>query len=98
MKIKIDQELLDVDGQSINAGPKPKLFLRDVCINATLAPIQDDDEKKKWEKYEIFKKLRDAKDEVELKAEEITIIKKVIGKLNAPLIMGQCFEMLENVK
>jgi len=96
MKVKINQELKDVDGKAIQAGAKPRLLLQDVCINALLTPNQKDEEKQKWDKYELYKKVRDAKAEVELLAEEISLIKKSIAIVNPPLIMGQAWEMLEN--
>jgi hypothetical protein len=46
------------------------LTLRDVCVNSLLTPMDGDDEIKKYEKWEIFKKLRDLKskdDTIELK-------------------------------
>lgn len=91
MKIKINENLKGIDGENI----VPVMTLKNVCITSILTPVEGDDEKKKFEKYEIFKKLRDAKEEVTLTAEEITVIKKGIGKLQPPLIMGQCFELLE---
>jgi len=104
MKIKINCPILGIDG--IKPIPNPDspggrldpplpLTLKDVCINAVLSPMEGDDEKKKFTKWEIFKKLREAKEEVELTAEEIVIIKKGIGKFNPPLVLGQSFEMLE---
>ena len=54
MKVKINQELKDVDGKAIQAGAKPRLLLQDVCINALLTPIQGDDEKSKMDKFEIW--------------------------------------------
>jgi hypothetical protein len=95
MKVKINQELKDAEGNSIVNGKNLKLLLKDVCIASILSPIQGDEEKAKLDKYEIYKKLRDAKQEVELTAEEITLLKKAIGKLQPQLIMGQCFEMIE---
>jgi len=71
------------------------MTLGDVCINSLLAPIQGDDEKKKWRKYELFRNVRDAKGEIELKAEEIVLIKECIGKLQSTLVMGQCWDLLE---
>jgi N6-adenosine-specific RNA methylase IME4 len=96
MKLKINQELKDAEGKSIIAiEGKPKLLLKDVCITSILSPIKDDDEKLKFNKYEIFKKLRDSKAEVELTAEEIALLKKCIAFFQPQLIMGQCFEMIE---
>ena len=95
MKVKINQEIKDALGAPIITGATSKLFLKDVCISSILSPIQGDDEMSKWKKYEIFKKLRDAKVEVELTAEEISTIKKAISHFQPPLIMGQAFEMIE---
>jgi hypothetical protein len=95
MKVQLNQELLDVEGKSISSGKAPKLFLKDVCINAVLTPFQEDKEEDKWKKYELYKKLRDVKGEVELKVEEVSMIKKAIGKVNTTLVMGQAWEMLE---
>jgi hypothetical protein len=97
MKIKINETLKGIDGVEILKGDKGHaLTLKDICVNSVLTPIQEDDDRKKFEKYEIFKKVRDAKDFVELTVEEIALTKKAIGKIQPPLIMGQCYEMLEN--
>lgn len=95
MKIKIDEKLRNIDGSDIVMGNAPAMTLKEICITSILSPIQDEDEKKKYEKYEIFKLLRDAKSEVTLTAEQITVVKKAIGKFQPPLIMGQCFDLLE---
>ena len=103
MKVNVNQKLLGVDGVEVLKGDKGmSLLLKDICINALLSPNQQDDEKKKWDKYEVFKKLRDTVREgeeinVELKSEEITMLKQAVGKSATPLIMGQCWEMLEGV-
>jgi hypothetical protein len=106
MKIKINQKLVGIDGENIIDNKKP-LTLKDVCIAAALTPVQEDDQKKKFEKWDIFKKLRDCdlthkKDdpdydevEIELTSEEITVLKDASGKIHPQLIMGQVFEMLE---
>lgn len=92
MKLKIDVLLVGTDGIS----PLPNSpTLKDVCINSLIAPQQEDDEKKKFEKYEIYKKIRDVEEEVELKIEELALIKRVIGKIQPTLIMGQCFELID---
>lgn len=101
MKMNINQKLLGVDGVEALKGEKGMpLLLKDICITALLTPNQQDVERVKWDKYEVFKKLRDAVKEgdtiwVELKSEEITMIKQAVGKTQTPLIMGQIWEMLE---
>ena len=101
MKVNVNQKLLGVDGVEPLKGQDGRpLLLKDVCVTALLTPNQQDDEKKKWDKYEVFKKVRDGVKEeeeinVELKSEEITLIKQAVGKTQTPLIMGQIWEMLE---
>ena len=100
MKVKINQKLLGVDGKTPLINPNEKggrpLTLRDVCITSILVPTDEkEDERKKFEKYEIFKKLRGAKEEVTLKAEEIAVIKKAVAFHQPPLVMGQAFDMIE---
>lgn len=96
MKLKINQQLRDVEGNILKGEKERPLTMRDVCINSLLTPVQGDDEKAKWEKYEIFKSMRDSKEEVDLKIEQITILKKAVGKVQPPLLMGQIWDMLEN--
>jgi hypothetical protein len=99
MKIAVSTVLKGVDGVEILKGEKGRpLTIKDICINAVLTPVQEDNQESKWIKYEIYKKLRDVKDEVDLKVEDIALIKKLIGKISPPLIMGQCFELLESGK
>lgn len=100
MKIKINEKLIGVDGITPITGPETNaaLTLKDVCINSILSPIQEDDQKAKYEKYELYKVLRDAKAEVELAAEQIVLLKKCVGKFQPPLVMGQVFDMLEKTK
>jgi hypothetical protein len=102
MKVNINQKFFAPDGVEVLKSEKGHdLTVKDICVASLLTPNQQDDEKKKWDKYEVFKKLRDAIPQdgmivVELMAEEITLLKQAIGKTQTPLIMGQCWEALEN--
>jgi hypothetical protein len=99
MKIKtLNNVILNTDEQPIPNSSGKSLALRDVIANSILAPMEGDDEKKKFDRWEIYKKLRSAGGEVSLTAEEISIIKKAIGKLQPPLILGQCFDLLEGAE
>ena len=99
MKIKINQPILRADGSQLmddQSIPKVAITFKEIAINSILAPIQGDDEKKKYEKYEIFRKLKNVKaEEVDLKTEELNLLKAAIGKVQPPLIMGQCWDMIE---
>jgi len=97
MKITLTTVIKQIDGVKplLNQDNGMSLTLRDVCSIALLAPDQKDEAKQKFSDYEIFKKVRDAKKEVELTAEEIVRIKKKIGIVYAALILGQAYELLE---
>ncbi len=74
MKVKINQTLTGLDGVEVLKGEKNRpLLLKDIMINSILTPVENEDDKKKYEKWEIFKKLRDAQDEVELSIEEVVV-------------------------
>jgi hypothetical protein len=104
MKIKIDDSLMDLTGKNpivipaIEKEPERRIKLKDIMIRAMLTPDREDDDKKKWQKYEIYKKLLKEKTEVDLTIEELALIKKFIGKYESQLIMGQCWELLEQNK
>jgi hypothetical protein len=96
MKIKLNSKLYDADGKEIINGNKPAMTIRDVIVSSILWSKENESKEDKMEKYSIFKKLKDAKTEVELKIEEIALIKKSVGEIQPPLIMGQCFDLLED--
>jgi len=113
MKVKISQKLFMVDGITPIPFEGLELTLKSVCINAMLTPVQPtyneqgvctkkgDDDKTKYEKWDMFKKLRDSKEETdasiiaELNSEDITFLKKWIGEFQPQLIYGQCYDLLE---
>lgn len=97
MKVKMDQRILNEEDQPIKVKDKPDLTLRDVCVNSLLSTQQEDKEKEKFERYEVFQKIKklDKDGMVDLKSDEIVIIKKAIGLFQPPLLLGQAFDMLE---
>jgi len=98
MKIDITQKILGVNGTTplLNQETKCNLTLRDVSINAILAPEEkQSDAKKKYTDYEIFVKLRDATKEIDLSSEEISRIKEKGALVLGVLVYGQIVDMLE---
>jgi len=84
------QTLKDVDanGESIDA------TLKTAIVNALLAPVQKESGVDKVKKYELATRVY-KNDEVELTAEEISLIKKCVGENFAPIVVGQVFNILE---
>jgi len=94
MKVKLDKQLINVEGFPWKEGGK-EVTLKWICMNAIIQPSEGDSAEKKVLKWEIFKKILNSSDVVELTAEEISLLKSEIAKNPLPLVVGQCFEMLE---
>jgi len=104
MRIKVNQPLRKIDGEKIYkeilkdgkvVETKDEFLLKDACVNALLA----NDDKitegvEKMKRYLLASKIQQAK-ELELKSEEIVMIKEAVGKNYGALIVGQVYQMLE---
>lgn len=93
MKRNMDQPLTTLD----NKPYEDKSTLKNVVFAAVTQPMEEDRAQSVEEKlkcYSIAQRVF-AGGEVELTAEEITLIKARIGRLFPVLIVGQAFRMLE---
>lgn len=98
MKINVDEKLKTMDGQIMmdndGKGNAIEASLKTLLVNAVLAPTEKELGVDKVRKYELAKMLFKG-GEVDLTAEDITLIKKQVGENFAPIVVGQVFEMLE---
>jgi len=115
MIVNLKHEILGIDDKPI-INPQTNLprTLQSVIIGALLFPKgrrnpqtgaieqPEDTDKEKFEKYELYKRVKavnvdvkNADTTIELTAEEISKIKKLIHEIEPQLIMGQCWDMLE---
>jgi len=99
MKINLTQQIMRIDDKPFeNPETKTPYTLKDVVIEAVLAPEAKEDNKKKYSKYELYLKLKAAGKEIDLTTDEISEIKRLIGEVKPALIMGQAWDMLEGGK
>ena len=94
------QILKSLDNEPLKTQDKDEhIILKDICVNALLVQLQDDANEgtSKAGRYALAVKLYSLT-EADLSIEELSEIKKRIGKMPhyGPLIVGQCFNMLEN--
>lgn len=98
MKIDFAQTLRDLDGKPIKKG-KIDMSLASICVDALLSldpkNTANIDGKEKVVRYELAKRIHKG-GVVDLTTDEISKIKKLVGKLYFPIIVGQAFMMLEN--
>lgn len=99
MKVNFGTKLKTLEGKPIKKGNanSDDATLGSVSINALLS-LTDEDRKldalKKFEMGKLAKRIYDGK-EIDLKAEEITLIKKRIGMMYPPLVVFRAYELLD---
>jgi hypothetical protein len=71
------------------------LTLKHVCCNALLAEDDKADGKEKARRYKLAIQIYDAKEALGLPIDDIAIIKKLIGKIYPPIIVGQAFDIFD---
>ena len=94
-KINLNQKLYNEFGKDVIQNGKPAVTLRDAITNSILTFTQKDDDKKKYQKYELFKKVIKEEEFIELSSAEKVMIEESLGAVQPPLIYGQCLDMLE---
>ena len=101
MKIDFTQKLTTLDGNAMKdvdgKGDAVDATLKLAVVNALLAPQKEQESGvDKIKKYELAKMVFKAEGEVDVTAEDITLIKKAVEKaFPSPIIVGQVNEMLE---
>lgn len=107
MKVDFSQILKELDGSNIEETKRDEngknvktgelVTLSKIAVNA----LQNPDEKvtdgnEKMRRNKLSKRIYDAESLIDLKVEEVALIKELINKAYAsPLVVGQTWEMLE---
>lgn len=100
MKINFSQILKNHKGTNIKNELGEEVKLSAPCVNALNLLFEDekglsgDD---KFKRYKLSLKI-DSDDEVDVTAEDIALIKKVVGKGYPPNIVGIVYDTLEGAK
>ncbi len=98
MEISFNRQLIDLDGKEIQDEAGRPATLRTVAVNALVATFQDEASlpgEEKLKRWGLALKIKDSPDPVELSAEEITLVKKLIGKGYGTIVVGQAWQMIE---
>ena len=96
MKLDVETILIGLDGKELKDGTTLCTF-KTVALNALLASFPDEQNlsgEDKFKRYQLAMKIN-ANSEVELSVEEAALIKQLVGKGFAPLVVGRMFEMIE---
>lgn len=92
MKIDLDIVLKGTDDADLTENGKP-VILRDILVNSLMSLSKQDvgiSGVDKYKRYELAMNL-----DGNLKSEDITLIKKLVGQMYTPLIIGRVYDILE---
>lgn len=98
MKRDLRQKMFNLEGVELKNEKGTPLTLCDVALNALLATFEDERAltgKEKADRYQLALKINKKPAEVDLTAEQMTLLKTLTGKAYGPLIVGQVYELLE---
>lgn len=94
MMINTDVKILQITGEPVKDDKGNSATVKSVILDALSTPIQNEMGDVKFRKYGISKKIFD-NEPVDLSAEEISLIKELIGKFYAPQVVGFIWNYLE---
>ena len=91
------QDLLDLDGEPLKDPAGVTVTLQNASVNALLANDQNEnpDGVEKAKRFALAMKIHNVKEPVDVTAEEIALVKKLIGKVYTALVVGRAYELLE---
>lgn len=93
MKINFNQPIKNIKGEDIE-----NLTLKTISVEALLAAFDDERSsltgEEKVKRYHLATQIH-TNDEIDITVEDISLIKKLIGKGYGALIVGQAWEVLE---
>lgn len=97
MKRNFSAAIKNLDGKPLKEGDK-EVTIGSIAVNALLTPYEDErnlsgDDKVK--RFRLAQAIHGADDEIEVTAEQVTLLKTLIAKAYTPLIVGQAYDLLE---
>lgn len=95
MKFQLKKAVIkNLEGEPIKSGEK-EFTVANACVNALLAEYDDKPNGEEKLKRFVFAKKINQDETVDLKAEDVSLIKTLIAKAYGPLIVGTVYEVLE---
>lgn len=99
MRVKLAAPILDLSGTPMKESPTDKKFMtiQSVSVFAVLSAGIDanTDAVEKFNRYQFAQKLTNSGD-VDLTIDEIAQIKKYVGQIYAPIVVGRVYDHFES--
>lgn len=91
MRFDLSGEIKDINGNSLK---EPKT-IKEIIVDAVLSTEENEKGATKYEKYKLATRINESETgEVDLSAEDVVLIKDMIGKNYVPLVVGQIYNIL----
>lgn len=103
MKVNFDTTLLTLDGKVVKSdvdGKKVSATLKSICVNVLMVsnPREKDlGGEEKLKRYELARKIN-AGGEIEVSAEDVALLKELVGYLYGPLVVGNVYSLFESLR
>ena len=101
MKRNLNVILKTLDGKALReaheSGERDVLLSR-LAVNALLMTYEDERSlsgEDKVKRFKLAQQINDADGDVEVTAEQVSLLKSLIAKAYTPLVVGQSYEILE---
>lgn len=102
-KIDFNTVLLDLNGnpiQELDQDNTPVgITLKMVCLKALVTEVPDEkiEGAERYARYVIANKLTKATKPLNIKSEEVTKLKDLIGKMYTAIVVGRCWDLLDGL-
>jgi hypothetical protein len=98
VKVDFSRALKDLKGEPIKTD-EGELTLERVAVSSLLQPAKDETGDSKYKKYGIIKQIHGAAEPVELKSEDVSLVKRAIGESQfTAIVTGQAWDLLEGAE
>jgi len=99
MACKVNLKVLpykDIEGREVKDKEQQTVTLSDLIIDQLLHPSNVNTDNK-YRRFKLADKLSNAKDEVDLTLEDISLIKEATGESQLPMVIGRIYEVVEKL-
>lgn len=103
MKLNVTQQVIGFNGNPLTKSEKDDsaVDLREILVTACLNPDPKEftDGTSKYRIYKLLKRVsNEDEDEVEIKAEEIATLKKLVAAIYPVAVLGPVYDLLEDAR
>jgi hypothetical protein len=99
MVVRVDQKLIDLDGQEMKDAKNVPATLGSILVEVLLVQLEDEKNlsgEEKLKRWELAFRIKKATSECEMSVGDIALAKKLVGKAYSPAVVGPVWNMLEN--